>query len=540
MRIALVLCAAVMVSGTGTVPAPAQDLSARDAGRAAQARLERIPHADLGNGHFRNPVLVGPGSDNSVVRVGEDYYMLAGGGWPDELVWHSRDLVNWRPLTRALQSTWDGGTWASDITYHDGRYYIYTTQVDRSRVNPENASLTMAEVSLLGATSKSTGDRSFKNVVLWADDPAGPWSDPIDIGVYGLFDPGHIVDAQGNRYLYFNKGIVIQLTPDGLGTIGDIRKVYDGWDYPDHWAMECHCLEAPKLTYRDGYYYMVSAEGGTSGPSTAHMAVVARSRAADGPWENSPYNPLVRTERQDQRWWRQGHGTLIDDVDGEWWFLYTGYEKDFTHLGKQSLLLPVEWTEDGWPRILRGYDATDLLPMPAGESVGHGMPLSDDFRDSEMGIQWTYSPRIDPEQAFRFGDGQLLMTAGGDSPGRATALSVMPVNHAYEVEVEVTIPETAEGGFMVGGENGAMVGLRAGEAFAYWPRVPNALPWTGDRIFVRIRNDRGDVTCHYSRDGESWTQFENSTRVPAARSVSLYAAGEGAVIFRNFKYRGLD
>ncbi len=177
--------------------------------------------------------------------------------------------------------------------------------------------MTGAEVSLLGATSKSTGDPSFKNVVLWADAPTGPWSDPIDIGVYGLFDPGHIVDAQGNRYLYFNKGITIQLTADGLGTLGDIRNAYDGWDYPDDWAVECRCLEAPKLTRHDGYYYLVSAQGGTSGPSTAHMSVVARSRAAGGPWENSPYNPLVRTESHDETWWRQGHGTLIDDVDGD-------------------------------------------------------------------------------------------------------------------------------------------------------------------------------------------------------------------------------
>src|ERR1039458_4594812 len=76
--------------------------------RAEQARLERIPHADLGNGYFRNPVLVGPGSDNTVLRVDKDYYMLAGGGWPDQLVWHSRDLVNWRPITRALRK-YDGG-----------------------------------------------------------------------------------------------------------------------------------------------------------------------------------------------------------------------------------------------------------------------------------------------------------------------------------------------------------------------------------------------------------------------------------------------
>ena len=320
-----------------------QERSSVKTRRVEQARLERIMHGDLGNGYYRNPVLVGPGSDNSVVRLGKDYYMLAGGGWPDQLVWHSRDLVNWRPVTRALRK-WDGGVWASDITYYKGKLYIYTTQNDRSRLDPKNKSLTGAQVSLLGTTTKAGGDKSFKNVVLWAYDPTGPWSDPIDIGVYEVFDPGHIADQEGNRYLYFNKGIMIQLTPDGLSTIGDVKQVYDGWEYPDHWVVECMCLEAPKLTYHNGYYYVASAQGGTAGPSTAHMGVIARSKSVEGPWENSPYNPIVHTYSQNEKWWRQGHGTLIDDVEGNWWFLYTGYEKDYTHLGKQSLLLPVEWT----------------------------------------------------------------------------------------------------------------------------------------------------------------------------------------------------
>ena len=72
----------------------AQVRSSHEDTRVERARLESLPHGDLGNGYFRNPVLVGPGSDNTVVRVGKDYYMVAGGGWPDQLIWHSRDLVN--------------------------------------------------------------------------------------------------------------------------------------------------------------------------------------------------------------------------------------------------------------------------------------------------------------------------------------------------------------------------------------------------------------------------------------------------------------
>ena len=541
---------AAAVATFASLPAlVSQQTSPTETRRVAQARLERIPNGDLGNGYFRNPVLVGPGSDNTVVRVDKDFYMMGGGGWPDQLVWHSRDLVNWRPIERALRK-FNGGAWASDITYFKGKYYIYTTQVDGSRGN--QGPLNVNQRSLLGVPFKDQGDKAWQNVVLWANSPAGPWSDPIDIGVYGLFDPGHVVDQQGNRYLYFNKGMVIRLAPDGLSTVGELKKVYDGWDYPEDWVVECKCLEAPKLAFHNGYYYMSSAQGGTSGPSTAHMGIMARSRSVEGPWENSPYNPMIHTWSQTEKWWRQGHGTLIDDAGGKWWFLYTGYENGFTHFGKQNLLLPVEWTADGWPRVPYGVSATDLLPMPAGENVGHGMPLSDDFQAAKLGIQWQWGQDVDPAQWFHSGNGQLTMKAKGTIPGRAaitpagaTTLGIMPVNRSYEVTVEVTVPATAEGGFLLGsggrgGGSWAAAGMRNGEAFATWSGVANYAKWGTGRIFIRLRNQRSDISVAYSADGKTWTHFPNSTAVAEGRRLSLYAAGEGDVVFRNFQYRGLE
>jgi xylan 1,4-beta-xylosidase len=548
-RILVLMLVAVALTSVSVLKLEGQ--SPAGTARVAQAHLERIPQGDLGNGYFRNPILVGPGSDNSVLRVGKDYYMIAGGGWPDQLVWHSRDLVNWQPLTRALRK-FDGGAWASDITYYKGKYYIYTTQVDTTRGNV--GLLNSSQRSLLGVPFKDRGDKAWSNIVVWANDPAGPWSDPIELGVYGVFDPGHTVDQQGNRYLYFNKGMMIRLAPDGLSVVGDLKKVYDGWDYPSEWATECKCLEAPKLIYHNGYYYMASAQGGTAGPSTAHMGIMARSKSVEGPWENSPYNPMVHTWSQDEKWWRQGHGTLIDDPDGKWWFVYTGYENGYTLFGKQSLMLPVEWTADGWPRIVPGAAPTDVLPKPSGENVGHGMPLSDDFSSSVLGVQWQFGQKADPAKSIELGGGRLTIKAKGKIPGDAAvlpadaeSLGVMPVNHAFEAEVEISIPETAEGGLMLsGGSRGggtggfATVGVRKGQAFATWAGQANYTDWKGGRIFVRLRNRNYDITCFYSADGKNWTQFFNATHLTEGRRLSLYAAGEGQVTFRNFKYRGLD
>jgi beta-xylosidase len=516
--------------------------SDKDSRRAEEAWREGLPHADLGSGYFRNPVL-GPGSDNTVVKVGSDYYLMAGGGWPDQLIWHSRDLVNWAPVVRTLHK-FDGGAWASELTYYKGKFYIYTTQMDPSRGNVgHHGSLTVP--------IKAQGDKAWKNIVMWADHVEGPWSDPIDLGVYGLFDPGHIVDQQGNRYLYFNKGMLIRLAPDGLSTVGELKKAYDGWDYPKSWAVSCKCLEAPKLMYRDGYYYITAAEGGTDGPTTSHMSVVARSRSVEGPWENSPYNPLVHNASSSNKWWRQGHGTFVQDDAGKWWFLYTGYENGYDAVyGKQSLLLPIEWTDDGWPRVPFGVSPTDVLSKPTGENVGHGMPLSDDFSSSTLGIQWLYSPSTKPDEAFKTGDGKLVMRASGGSPGRtsipsdAMMLGVMPVNHSYEAEVEVSIPETAEAGLLLSSGRGdtgswASVGLRKGELFRNGEHRAS-VDSQETHFFLRLLNMNYDISGFYSLDGTTWTRFESSSYVTDGRRLSLYATGTGEVVFRNFKYHGLE
>jgi xylan 1,4-beta-xylosidase len=533
-----VLIAAAFAAQAGN----AQQLPAADAARVAQVRLERQPVGDLGNGYFRNPILV-PGSDNSVIRVGKDYYMLHGaGGVPLLMVWHSRDLVNWRPMSRAAEKPL-GGSWAPDIAYYKGKYYIYTTLVDPNRGDAKYRALTPAQRSLVGYPTKdSIGDTGFMNVVMWANSPAGPWSDPIDLKIYGLIDPGHVADEQGNRYLYTSRGMVIKLAPDGLSTVGELKKAYDGWQYPKDWAVECMCLEAPKLTFHNGYYYLVSAQGGTAGPQTAHMAVVARSKSPEGPWENSPMNPIVRTSSREEKWWRQGHGTLIDDAAGQWWLLYTGYENGYANVyPKQNLLLPIEWV-DGWPRVPAGVSVTDVFRMPAGENVGAGMPLSDDFTATARGIQWSYRLTGDPAGTYRFGDSMLRIKAGGKLPSDAPAVSVRPVNKTFEVTVDVQIPETASAGLMIGGSGDwSIAALRKGEAFSGQPKhLYSPGEWLRNRVLIRMRYDRGDVTAHCSGDGKTWTKFDNSTDVPGRPTVSLWASGEGEVIFRNFQYRGLD
>jgi beta-xylosidase len=229
-----------------------------------------------------NAILAGDYPDPSIVRVGRHYYMTHSSFHytPGLLMWHSHNLIDWEPIGHAIHEHVGGSIMAPDLIYYEGLYYIYFPA---------------------GGT----------NWVVTAENPAGPWSNPIDLKI-GYIDPGHAADQEGNRYLFLSEGFMVQLTKDGLSTVGELRKVYEGWRYPKEWLTEGFYLESPKLTYKDGYYYMTSAQGGTAGPATSHMIVSARSKSLEGPWENSPYNPIVRTKHRSETWWSKGHGTLVD------------------------------------------------------------------------------------------------------------------------------------------------------------------------------------------------------------------------------------
>lgn len=190
--------------------------------------------------------------------------------------------------------------------------------------------------------------------MIHAERPEGPWSAPIDLKLPDHIDPGHAVGEDGKRCLFLSGGDRIRLTDDGLATVGEVEHVYDPWRYPEAWVVESFSPEGPKITRRGDWYYLITAVGGTAGPPSSHMVIAARSRSIHGPWENAPANPLVRTQSAAEKWWSRGHATLVEGPGGSWWMMYHGYENGFWTLGRQTLLDPIEWTEDGWFRALGG------------------------------------------------------------------------------------------------------------------------------------------------------------------------------------------
>ena len=486
--------------------------------------------ADLGDGTYLNPILAGDHPDPSVLKIGADYYMVHSSfdSVPGLLIWHSRDLVNWEPVGPAL-NRYVGNVWAPDLAWHDGRFYIYFPALSTNRLT---------------------------NMVVSAPDIRGPWSDPVDLNV-GNIDPGHAVGPDGTRYLFFSSGFLAPLADDGLSLAAPPRKVYDGWKYPDFWEVETFAQEGPKVLHHGDFYYMVLAEGGTAGPATSHMVIMARSRSIEGPWENSPYNPVVHTSTAAEKWWSRGHGSLVEGPDGRQWYLvYHAYEKGYLDLGRQTLLEPVEWTDDGWVKA-SGYDVARPIPLPAGgTAVRHGYPLSDDFSTNRIGTQWTFFRPGGPiADKYRYEKDALVLRASGISPKDASPLTMVCGDQAYEIEVEVERDDTATGGLLLfySEKLFAGFGFSADKMIEYWKGDITSFDqppgMTGRRFFLRLRNNHHVVTVWYSPDGETWTQHWMRFEVSGyhhnvaggflSLRPALLATGSGEVRFRHFSYRAL-
>ena len=243
-------------------------------------------------GLYHNPIFAGDYPDPSILVDGDNYYVVHSSFeyYPGLTIYHSRDLVNWKPVTSAL-TKYIGSVWAPDLVKYKNKYYIYF---------PANNT----------------------NYVVVADSITGPWSEPVDLKV-GNIDPGHIADDEGNRYLYFSNGGYVSLSEDGLRVTSELKQAYDGWPIPREWTIECFCMEGPKLFKRGEYYYLIVAQGGTAGPATGHMVISARSKSPLGPWENSSYNPIIRTVDNSEHWHSVGHGTVFEGKDNNWWMIFS-------------------------------------------------------------------------------------------------------------------------------------------------------------------------------------------------------------------------
>jgi xylan 1,4-beta-xylosidase len=520
------------ILGAAGAAVPAGALAQRNAASAAttwRRGVENQRIADLGDGRFLNPVLAGDYADPTVLKDGDTYYMTNSSydANPGIVLWRSHDLVNWAPIGPILHQP-IGQVWAMDLIKHRGRYYLYIPATPGGRQTV---------------------------MVMHARRIEGPWSAPIDLNISAI-DPGHVVGEDGKRYLFVNGGRRVLLKDDGLATDGPlIDNAYDLWRYPDDWVVEMYAPEGPKFLKRNGYFYLVAAVGGTSGPPTSHMVVVSRSRSVFGPWEQCPHNPIVRTTSADQRWWSRGHATIVEGPGDDWWLVYHGYENGYRTIGRQVLLDPMEWTADGWPRALGG-DLSLPLPKPRGAHAGlASFAFSDDFSTNKFGSQWRFfMPSPSESMRARFADGGLVLTGKGSGPADCSPITFTPGDHAYEASVDLDISSGGHGGLLLFYDQRAFLGFGFnGERMTTFSSGQRHDWVSGDVTATRLRlalvHERHVVTMRYSLDGQTWVQHPWQMETSGIHHnvfggflslrPALFSCGAGQATFRDFRYRAL-
>lgn len=508
----LVLLAGATALGQTTQPSPAS---------------EHQRHPDLGNNTFQNPILSGDHADPTILKDGDDYYMTHSSffHYPGLLIWHSKDLVNWQPLTPALHKNL-GTIWAPDLAKVGNRFFLYFP----------------------GRT-----DTTRSIYVVYADNINGPWSDPIDLHLTQI-DPGHAVDEHGKRFLFLSGGLRVPLADDGLSTTGKPAKVYDGWQYPADWLTESFSLEGPKVTRHGDYFYLLNAEGGTAGPPTSHMVVAARAKSLDGPWENDPHNPIIHTRSRDETWWSKGHGSLVEGPNHQWFIVYHAYENGFYTLGRQTLLEPITWTDDGWFKST-GIDVAQPIPKPSAPALPFGFAFSDDFSTNKMGTQWSFHNGTDADaKRFKYANNALIIEGKGASPKDCAPLAFVTGDHAYQCSVDIDIADNARAGLILFYNEKLYAGLGFDKArltmHRYGTDREAALPkGITTHLSLRITNDHNILTMDTSPDGQTWTRYPTAIEVSGyhhntvgdflSLRPALYAAGQGAATFKNFKYQAL-
>jgi xylan 1,4-beta-xylosidase len=324
---------------------------------------------------YNNPVIPGFYPDPSVCRVGEDYYLVTSSFeyFPGVPVFHSRDLVHWRQigycLTRKSQlplegARTSGGIYAPTIRYHDGTFYMVTTNV--------------------------TGGGHF---YVHTQDPYGEWSKPIWVEGAEI-DPSLFFDDDGKVYFTHKaRGGIVQSEIDIQAgkELTEKKLVWSGTGgkHP----------EGPHLYKINSRYYLMLAEGGTE---YGHMVTIARSATPWGPFESCPHNPILTHRSTDNPIQATGHGDLIQAHDGSWWMVFLGIRPHgyppCHHLGRETFLAPVSWTDDGWPVV--GQNGTVSLEMEAQTLPLHPWDekdARDDFDEPNLHLCWNFLRNPHPE-----------------------------------------------------------------------------------------------------------------------------------------------
>jgi alpha-N-arabinofuranosidase len=328
---------------------------------------------------YKNPVIPGFHPDPSVCRVGEDYYLVNSSFeyFPGIPIWQSKDLVHWKQIGNVLDRPSQlplknckpsNGIYAPTIRYHNGIFYMVVTLV--------------------------AGNMGYGNFYVTATNPAGPWSEPIKVAQSGI-DPSLFWDDDGKAYFISNRATkstdprAIYQSEIDIKTgklLSDIKMLWkgSGGSY----------VEGPHIYKKDGFYYLLTAEGGTA---YGHTVAIGRSKNIWGPFESCPHNPILTNRMAYNIIQGTGHADMVQAPDSSWWMVHLAFRPavDGIHfIGRETCLTPVEWRRGEWPMVNKiGQTDETINQLPPNYQSQLPLPFTTEAKtdfDGPLGFEWIH------------------------------------------------------------------------------------------------------------------------------------------------------
>ena len=358
--------------------------------------------SSFGQEVFKNPILAGGYPDPSICKVGDTFYLVNSSFeyFPGLPIHKSTDLINWELIGHGLHresqasSTVNlvdvqsnGGIHAPTIRYNKGVYYIISTNVYYD-------------------AKKNKAD--MVNFIITANNPAGPWSDPIHIeGAPGI-DPDLFFDDNG-RVWYVGNQAPENPSFDGEGEIWLQEIDLNGYRLIGErhllWRGACGGVwaEGPHMYKKDGKYYLIIAEGGTS---FNHAVMVAMSEKIEGPYISNPRNPILTSRHLSYDNWvnSTGHGDIVELDDGRYYMVILGIRNEInrgSNMGRETFIVPLSWerepfewkeNKDLWPVVspISGKVEKENEVIFTNSTQINSYNFRDDFNSKTLGLKWNF------------------------------------------------------------------------------------------------------------------------------------------------------
>jgi len=482
--------------------------------------------AEAKAGFFSNPIISGFAPDPSIVRVEGDFYLINSTFeyFPGIPIYHSEDLINWELIAHALHDPGQvelsrikssDGIHASTIRYHDGTFYVITT---------------------------NNIDGEMTNFIVTATDPRGPWSDPqVLVGAPGI-DPSLFFDDDGRVWYVGNRippdpefpgqaEIWLQeVDIDAMALVGERHYLWRGC-CGGVWA------EGPHLYKKDGYYYLLISEGGTA---YEHALSIAISKEISGPYQNNPRNPVLshRQLSYDYPISGVGHADLVELADGRWYAVLLGWRLvDGVHgiLGRETFLVPLIWETEPYPWKEEKLTFPVFGPATGKVELRYPSPFGgagrqdergflDSFDGDTLALEWNF--RRTPDNHFHNlgenpGSLRLQLQPGAISAREQYSFVGIRQRHfefdvktrmefapARQEEAGIVAIQNDRSAFLMtlaAGSDGNVIRVmqsRHGESTQL-----AAVPYDGDTVFLRISGDYLRYNFQFSADGKDWTSL---------------------------------